>query len=395
MKVQDIKCFRLRAKVDDVRGGGSGWVTFRSALFVKVTTDDGLVGWGEAGQTGPTLITKHLIDQVLKPIYVGQNPFDTEVLWERAYVQTRDYGQKGQVIGAISGLDIALHDIMGKVTGQPVHRLIGGRQREKVPAYATGLWYRRDNDSVDALVNDALEYKKHGFKAMKVKVGYGSITYDVARVRGMREALGDDIDIMLDANHSLNVASAIELGRRIEEYNVAWLEEPTIPEDIEGYIHIRSMLRLPIAGGECEFTRFGFKNLVSKQAIDIAQPDICGSGGFTELKKIAAMANAFGVQVIPHVWNSIIGVAASLHFVASLPNCPSTASPKPFRQQPGIEFDRSHNPLRDNFAEGVLEFADGYLNVPTKPGLGIEIDEERLEPWLERADAEVLSVVYR
>ena len=264
-----------------------------------------------------------------------------------------------------------------------------------MPAYATGLWYRRENDSVKALVGDALEYKRQGFKAMKVKVGFGSIAYDVARVKGMREALGEDIDIMLDANHSLNVATAIELGRRLEEYNIGWCEEPTIPEDIEGYVHIRNMLRMPIAGGECEFTRFGFKNLVSQHAIDIAQPDVCGSGGFTELKKIAAMANAFGVQVIPHVWNSIIGVVASLHFVASLPNCPSTANPKPFRQQPGIEFDRSHNPLRDDFAEGVLQFNDGSLAVPTAPGLGVNIDEKQLEPWLERGDAENLSVVYR
>jgi D-galactarolactone cycloisomerase len=395
MKIQDIKCFRLRAAVDDVRGGGSGWVTSRSALFVKVTTDEGLIGWGEAGQTGSTLITKHLIEQLIAPIYRGENPFDPEVLWERAYLQTRDYGQKGQVIGAISGLDIALYDIMGKASGQPVHRLLGGRHRELVPAYATGLWYRRENDSVQALVEDALAYQQQGFKAMKVKVGYGSIGYDVARVKGMREVLGDDVEIMLDANHSLNVATAIELGRRVEEYSIGWLEEPTIPEDVEGYAHIRRMLRIPIAGGECEFTRFGFRNLVAAHAIDIAQPDVCGSGGFTELKKIAAMANAFGIQVIPHVWNSIVGVAASLHFVASLPNCPSTANPKPFRQQPGIEFDRSHNPLRDSFAEGVLEFRDGYLRVPEKPGLGISIQEQQFEPWLEQGDVETLPVVYR
>ena len=394
MKIQDIKCFLLRSPVKEVKGGGSGWVTSRSALFVKVTTDDGIIGWGEAGQTGPTIIVKHLVEQVVAPIYIGANPFDVEALWERAYLQTRDYGQKGQVIGAISGLDIALYDIMGKATGQPVHRLIGGRMRDRVHAYATGLWYRKENDSVEALVEDALQFKSLGFKAMKPKVGLGTIGYDVARIRGLREALGDDIEIMIDANHSLSVASAIDFGRQIEEFNIAWFEEPTIPEDVEGYARIRSMLRIPIAGGECDFTRFGFRNLVSKGAIDIAQPDICGSGGFTELKKIAAITNAFGVLLIPHSWNSIIGVVASLHLVASLPDCPSTAKPKPFRQQPGLEFDRSENPLRDNFASGVLEFADGTLAVPERPGLGIEISEEQLEPWLERGDSERLSVLY-
>jgi D-galactarolactone cycloisomerase len=162
-----------------------------------------------------------------------------------------------------------------------------------------------------------------------------------------------------------------------------------------GYVHIRSMLRIPFAGGEFEFTSFGFKYLIARHAIDIAQSDVCGSGGCTELKKIAAMANSFGVQVVPKVWNSIIGVAASLRFVASLPNCPSTANPKPFRQQAGIEFDRSHNPLRDSFAEGVLQLKDGRLQVPKAPGLGVSIQEQQFEPWLEQGDVERLSAVYR
>ncbi|MCB8878037.1 mandelate racemase/muconate lactonizing enzyme family protein [Acidisoma silvae] len=394
MKIKTIECFRLRAPVKEVRGGSSGWVTSRSAVFVKVTTDDGLIGWGEAGQTGPTIIVKHLIEQVIAPIYIEANPFDAEVLWERAYLQTRDYGQKGQVIGAISGLDIALYDIMGKAAGQPIHRLIGGRMRASVPTYATGLWYRKDGDSVEALVEEAMRFKMRGFRAMKVKVGLGDLRYDVARIGALRKALGDEIELMIDANHAFNVSTAIEFGRRVEEFDIAWLEEPTIPEDIDGYAHIRQMLRMPIAGGECDFTRFGFRHLVSRQAIDIAQPDICGSGGFTELKKIAAITNAFGVGLIPHVWNSIIGVVASLHLVASLPDCPSTANPKPFRQQSGIEFDRSENPLRDSFADGVLDFSDGYLAVPSRPGLGIELDVQQLEPWIEQDDHEKLSVVY-
>jgi D-galactarolactone cycloisomerase len=393
VKIDKIDCFRLRSRVDSIKGGGSGWVTSRSALFVRIRTSDGVVGWGEAGQTGPTFITKHLIEHVLSPIYLGQNPFDPEVLWERAYLQTRDFGQKGQIIGAISGLDIALYDIIGKVTGQPVYRLLGGLQHDRIPAYATGLWYRRENDSVEALVEDALSFKKKGFRAMKVKVGLGSIQYDVARVRGLRKALGDDVDLMLDANHALSVGSAIELGRRVEEFNVGWLEEPTVPEDIEGYRHIRRMTRIPIAGGECEFTRFGFRNLLSRQALDIAQPDICGSGGFTELKKIAAMANAYGVQVVPHSWNSLLGVVASIHLIASLPNCPSSAAPKPFREQAGLEYDQSQNDLRDSIAPGAIEFEDGYVKVGDKPGLGIDLTEEMLGPWLDDG-SETLSVGY-
>jgi len=200
-------------------------------------------------------------------------------------------------------------------------------------------------------------------------VGYG-IERDARLVKAIREAIGDDISLMVDANHAYNASEAIQLAGRIEPFDIYWFEEPVPPEDIEGYIEIKRNTSIPIAGGECEYTRYGFRELINRRAMDILQPDICATGGFTEMTKIVAMASAANMPVVPHVWGTNVGLAASLQFFAALPNFPE----RRFPAEPFFEYDRSPNPLRDGVTVENFEMKDGYFPIPDRPGLGVTPD---------------------
>ena len=297
-------------------------------------------------------------------------------LWERMYARTRDYGQKGFALHAISAVDIALWDLKGKSLGVSVSRLLGGRFRERVQAYATGLYFRPKEVFDAELVEEARGYVRAGFRAVKLKIGY-TPEVDLRHARAIREAIGPDVALMVDANHAYDVATAIRLGREFERLDVRWFEEPVIPEDIEGYAAVRRALDVPIAGGEAEFTRFGFRRLFAGQAVDIVQPDLTATGGFTECQRIAALASAWGVRYLPHVWGSAVGLSASLQLAASLP--PATASLFPL--EPIFEFDQTANLFRDELAKDPLRPIDGWVEIPDRPGLGIEIDEGMLDRY--------------
>jgi D-galactarolactone cycloisomerase len=317
----------------------------------------------------------------LKPLLIGQDPFDREMLWERMYAKMRDYGQKGLPIEAISGIDIALWDIMGKALGLPVHKLLGGAMRDRVMAYATGLYYREAEDLTQELIQEALAYIKEGFSAIKMKIGGLAPAEDLENVRAVREAMGPDILLMVDANHAYNPMTAIQVGRELERYQIAWFEEPVIPEDIQGYLEVKEALALPIAGGECEYTRFGFRELICRRAVDILQPDTCKTGGLSEAKKIAALASAWGIPYFPHVWGTPVALAAGLHLLASLPETPSCRNPLPFHQVPVLEFDRTPHPIREELAAQPILPEGGWLRVPMAPGLGVEVREETLDKY--------------
>ncbi|WOH80373.1 mandelate racemase/muconate lactonizing enzyme family protein [Bradyrhizobium sp. BEA-2-5] len=250
---------------------------------------------------------------------VGQDPFCADHLWQMIYAGLRDHGQKDVVIEGLSGIDIALWDIKGKHFGVPVHQLLGGAQRTELVAYATGLLRRRADHSNRYLAEEAAGYVAEGFSAVKLKVGFG-LEDDVATIRLVREAIGPTVQLMVDANHAYDSIAAIRLGRMIEHHDIGWFEEPVPPEDIAGYRAVKAALSIPIAGGECEFTRFGFRELFVSRALDIAQPDTCAAGGLSECKKIADMAETFGLRCIPHVWGTGIAIAASLHLLAVLPS---------------------------------------------------------------------------
>jgi D-galactarolactone cycloisomerase len=380
MKISDIRTHYLQAQLDRPFGWSLEWADKRSALLVEIATDEGITGWGEAGVPGHKA-TAAVISEILKPLLIGQDPFDREVLWERMYAKMRDYGQKGIPIDAISGIDIALWDVMGKALGLPVHKLLGGAMRDQVMAYATGLYYKESPRLMEELVQEALDYVKEGFRAVKMKIGGLPLAQDLANVRAVREAIGPEILLMVDANHAYNTVTAIQVGRELEKSQVFWFEEPVIPEDLQGYLEVKEALDIPIAGGECEYTRFGFRDLISRRAVDIVQPDTCRVGGLSEAKKIAALSSAWGVPYFPHVWGTPVAMAAALHLMATLPEVPLCRNPLPFYQTPALEFDRTPHPIREELTTQPFSLERGWVRIPTSPGLGVEVREEVLAKY--------------
>jgi D-galactarolactone cycloisomerase len=308
------------------------------------------------------------------PWLIGEDPLRTDPLWQMIYARLRDHGQKGVVIQGLSGIDIALWDLKGKHFGVPCYRLLGGPLRTEVKAYATGLYRRKSGNPARYLAEEAASYVADGFSAVKLKVGFG-VEEDAAMTHAVRDAIGDDVALMVDANHAYDAVAAIRLGRMIEHHDIGWFEEPVPPEDIAGYRAVKAAISIPVAGGECEFTRFGFRELLASRAVDIVQPDTCAAGGLSECKKIADMAEAFGVRYNPHVWGTGIAIAASLQLLAVLPSH-TLASLKP--AEPMLEFDRTEHPIRQALLTQPIEHVRGVVHVPDRPGLGIEVDRAAL-----------------
>jgi D-galactarolactone cycloisomerase len=371
MIITAIRTHILEAALSQPFAYSRAWYDTRTAMVVEIETDVGLIGWGEC--YGPARVTAAVVQSVA-PWLIGQDPLRTEYLWQMIYARLRDHGQKGVVIEGLSGIDIALWDIKGKHFGVPVHRLLGGPLRNEVQAYATGLYRRKSGDPPKYLAEEAAGYVADGFKAVKLKVGFG-VEEDAAATRAVREAIGPGIALMVDANHAYDAVAAIRLGRLIEALDIGWFEEPVPPEDVAGYQAVKAALSIPIAGGECEFTRFGFRDLLVSRAIDIVQPDTCAAGGLSECKKIADMAEAFGVRYNPHVWGTGIAIAASLQLLAVLPShTPTSLAPV----EPILEFDRTEHPIRQAILVRPIEHVKGIVRVPDGPGLGIEVDRAAL-----------------
>lgn len=380
MKITGIQTYVLEAALPR---GGFGWsqrvANRRQAALCVISTEEGLQGLGEAFYFGgPATIVAGIIEGAFGPLIVGQDPLDTGVLWDKLYNWTRDQGQKGVTISALSAIDIALWDLKGQALGLPIYKLLGGAYRDRARVYATGLYEPQGISSIeDALVEEALGYLEGGFTGLKLKVGYDLGT-DVRYVRAIRRAVGKEMALMVDANHAYNASEAIQLARSMEPYDVHWFEEPVPPEDIEGYLEVKNNTSIRIAGGECEYTRYGFRPWIERRAVDILQPDLCATGGFSEMQKIVAMASAANLPVIPHVWGTNVGLAASLQFFAALPNFPE----RRFPAEPWFEYDRSAHPLRKGVTQERFVMRDGYLPIPDRPGLGISLDLEFIEKRL-------------
>lgn len=374
MKIVDMKCHQLQSKVEKPFTSSRGWLySTRTAMLVEVITDDGLIGWGEC--YGPAAVTQVIVESLLKPRVLGRDPFDVEVIWEELYNRVKDYGLTGMTISGLSGVDIALWDIIGKACNKPIHKLIGGAFRTEVQAYATGLYFYEMDKVMEDAVRDAESFALDGFAAIKMKIGLGDINKDFERVAAVRRAVGPKMRLMVDANHCFSVPMAIRLGRRLESLNIEWFEEPISPEDIDGYVEVTRALDMAVAGGENEFTRFAFRNIVARKAMDIVQPDVCAAGGITECKKIAALSSAHGVECMPHAWGTAIGLAATLQFLAALPDMPPTLVPMP----PMLEFEQTENPFRDHLAVEPIVQHNGIVVVPDGPGLGVEIDRKVID----------------
>ncbi len=374
MKIERVITHILQAELSEPFHWAIGEASSRSSCVVEVITDTGIVGWGEC--FGPAKPAAAMVE-AYEPWLIGADPLATEKIWQDLYAAFRDQGQKGVPICAISGVDIALWDIKGKHFDAPIYQLMGGPLRHEVRAYATGTYRKRVGDPINYIAQEAASYKSEGFTAMKLKIGF-NVKDDVSLIEKVRETIGSDMELMLDANHGYDAIDAIRLAQAAEHLDIRWFEEPVSPEDLDGYLAVKSATSIPIAGGETEYTRFGFREVIRQRAMDYLQPDICAAGGLSECKKIADMANAYGIRFVPHVWGTGIGLAAALNLLAVLPHNPPGREP----WEPILEFDRSEHPARQAIMISPIEHEEGWVSIPTEPGLGIEIDRQSLASFL-------------
>ena len=374
LKITNIETFQLSSDLDIPFGWSQDWIKRRSVGIVKITTDEGLVGWGE-GCTGSS---GHLIDSELSQLLIGENPTKRQMLWQKMFHALYNANLAVGIGGsAISAIDTALWDITGKILGVPISDLLGGSVRDRVAVYATGLYYTEE-EFPHKLLAEAQNYANAGFLGMKTKVGGLPMAKDIARVKAIRKEIGPDLKLMIDANQAYNSSSAITIGNKLADQDILWFEEPVNAQDIEAYIHVKSNVPMAISGGENLRTRYEFQDFLSRRAFDIVQPDVVNVGGISEMRNVSMTANTMGIQVNPHVWGSPIMISASLQVISTIPPCPPNHNPEPFVQEPVMEYDQTPSAIRDDLCETDFNFANGHITVPDGPGLGIEVDEKSL-----------------
>ena len=379
MKITAVRATWLRAPIPAERRHTSDFGvndSFNTCL-VEIDTDAGLTGLGEAkvgvGNLGNYAALVMLIHAELAPVLIGRDARDVTALWETIYNGTRAHyvaahgrtfpivGRRGITVSALSGIDIALWDLLGKALGQPVWRLLGGRLRERIPAYASGGWA-----PVGAVGKQLRQYVERGHRAVKMRVGLQDASVDdsVARVREARETLGPGVGLMVDAHGTWSVREAQRFARKVADCDLGWLEEPVSPDNVAGQAEVRAATDIPIAAGETEQTRFAFRDLIEARAVDVLQPDVAIAGGITETLRICALAATHGLTVAPHLWGGAVLFASGLHLAVATP-CVTT-----------LEFSRGDNPLLNALVEESFDLVDGYVLAPDRPGLGLTLNRE-------------------
>ena len=383
MKIEKIEVFPLKIRKQHVYLGNSKGLDtpydyylrpeYRcpysknmETLIVKVSTDEGLYGWGEALAPVIPDVSGKIIKELFTPVLIEKNPLDIRVIWNMLYDLMRDRGYySGFMVDAISAVDCALWDIAGKNAKLPVYQLLGGAYRKKIPAYVSGL----PVEGLDEKVALALEWKAKGFNAIKLQIGYG-MTEDVKIMAALREALGPDFRLMIDAHWNYTVPQAIQLSREMEKLNVDFIECPLNPELVSGYAELAEAVDIAVALGEADRTHWKYKEILDKKSCDIIQPDV-GRCGITELMRIADMAELYGRTVAPHLSVGQGGcIAATLHCDAALYNF--------YGMQ---EFQPSILSVANEFLIEPIECEHGFFNVPETYGLGIEFNEEKIKKF--------------
>lgn len=372
-KIVKIEPFLLYDKLEEPFYFSQFEYRERRICIVKITLENGIVGWGEG--YGPGILVKAGIEY-FKPFVLGKNALHHENIWQDMYRMSYDYARKGILLSALSAIDVALWDIKGKILNQPVSTLLGGRKRERVKLYATGLYFTKGGNLKQKLAKEALGYKDMNFLALKMKVGLG-LSKDIEMVSAVRSAVGDDMEIMVDANHAYCLTDARKFISKVEHLNLSWFEEPLLNEDYKGYAELRKYSPIPIAAGECEYLKFGALEMLKRRCVDIFQPDTCACGGITEVKKIQALTDAHLIKLTPHNWGTGIAIAANLHIMSNMNDIPQ----KLFQNELILELDCSPNRLRQELLTSYFQIHDGYATVPNKPGLGIEVNEEKIKEF--------------
>ena len=385
MQITDVRATWLRYPIppDKQHVSDFGRLTTFDMTLVEVVTDAGLSGYGEAKAQVGSASDNHalvaLITEELRPVLAGKDPCQISALWEEMYNGTRAHyalsrgrgfpvlGRRGLTISAISGIDMALWDLLGKSLQVPVYQLLGGKCREHLPAYASGGW--AGVDGIGAQLQSYVD--RGGFRAVKMRVGVmdGDVDTSAARVQAARAALGPEIAIMVDAHGTFSVREAQRFAHKVEACDLAWFEEPVNADDKAGQAQVRGRTDIPIASGESEFTRFDFRDLITLGAVDILQPDLAIMGGLTEGMRIAALASAFQLTVAPHLWGSALLFASGLQLAAATPNCTI------------LEYSLGFNPLLHELGIEPPVIREGRMYIPDRPGLGVTLNQEFVQKY--------------
>ena len=386
MKVTDVSALALTDEIPPAEQHRTdlGTKVRTHSTLVFVETSEGLTGIGTA--LGDPSVTTTLVER-LGDAAIGEDPMDSGRIWEKMYNGSRwepaikrghpqpRSDRRGTTLEAMAGIDIALWDLKGKICDQPLYKLLGG-VRDSIRGYASGGWApgRRTADELGG-------YVEEGFDAVKMRVeGEDGFSLDTAttRVEAAREGIGDDVALMVDAHGSLETSTAIRLASRLEPYDIDWFEEPVTPDDHDALAEVRSSTKIPIAAGEREFTRFDARSLLERNAVDVIQPDVARAGGITETRRIAALASAHGVRMVPHAWGNGVLFAATLHLSLATPNCHL------------MEVGQAHKPLQYDLFEEPLEIADGRVHAPDRPGLGYTLQSDLEERFPYRPGPEYI-----
>ena len=373
MKITDVRAIPMSDQIPAERRHRTdlGTKVKSDAVLILVDTDEGLTGMG-ASLGSPETVSA-IVKYDLAPALVGEDPIYSEFLWEKMYNGSRWKpalerghsqpmdGRRGVTMEAVAGVDIAIWDVKSQALGLPVYKAMGA-VRDSIRGYGSGGWAPGDEAE-----QEMGGYAAKGFSAVKMRVvgrdGF-SVENTIRRVSAARRGIGDDVELMIDAHGSLDVSTAIRLARRLEEYDLAWFEEPVSPDDHPGLAEVRRSTIIPIATGEREFTRFDFEDLFMHRAVDIAQPDIARAGGFTEIRRIGAMASARGIRLAPHAWGSGVLFAASIHMAMAAPNCHI------------LEVSQGYMPMMNELFNEPYDIRDGTVYASQTPGLGFTLRDD-------------------
>lgn len=389
MRITNINVLILSYEYDNGIADALNYFSKRNAVIVILDTDSGLQGIGESACFGgPPQSTKNIIESELANYVIGEDPTNVERIWQRMWYGSRHHGRRGLLLASISGIDIALWDLIGKQAKMPLYRLWGG-YTNKLKPYASGGFYQ-EGKGLKELANEVENYIREGFEYIKIKVGRTpevmlcptenmpngdkcnvSLEEDLARVETCAKVLKNRGKLIVDVNNAWTASVAIKMGREFEKMGVYWIEEPVATDDIMGSAEVARALDVPIAGYESESGMYGFRELIENRSIDIVQPDVCWTGGFSECHRIAAFASAHNLPVIPHVFSSGISLVANMHYIASI------------RNGHLLEFDRNPYPLRDDLIiEKIKVDSDGYVRIPEEPGLGVKLNKKIIKKYL-------------
>ena len=360
MKITEIEAMLIAIPLRKPTSMSNRTVTSREYVVTRVRTDEGITG--SAYTLGGAVVLSSVRD-VLRPLVLGADPFDSERLWDKMYRSTLMVGRKGAVIRALSTIDIALWDIKGKALGLPLYKLLGG-YADRVPVYASGGYYRQGESFQEMADEMARVVEKWGFGTIKIKVGALSFKEEVERLRTLRRTVGDSVQINVDANCAWNdLTYARKIMRAFEEFGIGWFEEPVLPDNFRGGAELAATFETPIATGEQECTRWGFRDLIEHRAADILMPDVAVVGGVSEWMKVASLASAYDLPVSSHYFHDV-----HVHLMAAISN--GLIAEYFLRDLDIMVFD-------EVVREPLLP-ENGYLPVPQRPGLGMDLDEEKL-----------------